>query len=65
MWQMLIWVKTSLTRQAVVKAVICIFCDVAGLVRVGLFCAEKITTYEPGDKVRRRTQLSHASTDEL
>ncbi len=62
---MLICVKTPLTGQAVLKAAICIIRNVVDLVRVGLFCAEKITTYELGDKVRRGTRLSHASTDEL
>lgn len=32
---------------------------------VGLFWAEKITTYGSGDKVKRRARLSHALTDEL
>jgi hypothetical protein len=62
---MLICIKTPLTGQTVLKAAKCITSNVAGPVHVGLFCAGKITTYKPGDKVRRRTRLSHASTDEL
>ena len=62
---MLICVKTPLTRQAVLKAAICIIGNVADVARVGLFWAEKITTYGPGDKAKRRARLSHALTDEL